>query len=281
VLWLLWQRSLAAAIVTPARTASRSAKAGSLGWIGRTPTGPVGATWARSLTYWLRDARYLQQLLLTPFVPIIVLFYTGGDVTNPFFAGSAIGSAFFVGIAPYTILSYDGTAFATVLQTGIRGVADRLGRALAAASVALPLVLLACVVTVGLAGQWEALPAVLGASIGMLLTAYGVCAVSSALLVIPVAAPGDSPFKRVPGATFTMSLAFMGLWLVAGLLAAPELILAILALTIGGPVFTWLAFAVGLVLGFVLCTVGILVGGRIYDRTAPTLLARLKSYKGA
>jgi ABC-2 type transport system permease protein len=281
LLWLLWRRSLAAALVSPARSTARRARAGSLGWVGRLPTGSIGATWARSLTYWLRDVRYLQQLLLTPFIPILVLIYSGGDLTSPFFAGSAIGSAFFVGIAPYAIISYEGTAFATVLQTGIRGVADRLGRMLAAASVALPLVLLACIVTVGLAGRWEALAAVIGASIGMLLTAYGVCAVSSALLVIPVPGAGDNPFKRVPGATFTMGLAFMGLWLVAGILAAPEIVLAILALTVGGELFTWLALAVGLVLGLVLCAGGILIGGRIFDRNAPALLARLKSYQGA
>jgi len=280
-LWLLWNRSLAAGLASPPRTASRRVQSGSLGWFGRLPTGPVGATWARSLTYWVRDTRYLQQLMLAPLVPVFVLFYSGGDVTSPFFAGSAIGSAFFVGVAPYTIISYDGTAFAGVLQTGIRGTADRLGRTLAAASVAVPLLLVVAVVTVGLSGRWSVLPAVLGASFGVLLTAYGVCAVSSALLVIPVAAAGDSPFKRVPGATFTMGLAGIGLWLIAGLLAAPEIVLAILAIAIGGPLWTWLAVAVGVVLGLALCIVGIVVGGRTFDRTAPSLLSRLKSYKNA
>ncbi|MFG6446266.1 hypothetical protein ACFXP7_13210 [Microbacterium sp. P06] len=280
-LWLLWQRSLAASTVSPPRSATRRGKAGSLGWFGRMPTGAVGATWARSLTYWLRDARYLQQLMLAPLVPIFVLFYSGGDLTSPFFAGSAIGSAFFVGIAPYTIISYDGTAFAGVLQTGIRGVADRFGRTLAAASVAVPLIAVVCLVTVGLSGRWDALPAVLGASFGVLLTAYGVCAVSSALLVVPVAASGDSPFKRVPGATFTMGLAGIGLWFVAGVLAAPEIVLAILALALGGPLWTWLTVAVGVVLGLILCAIGVLVGGRVLDRTAPALLTRLKSYKNA
>jgi ABC-2 type transport system permease protein len=280
-LWLLWNRSLAAALVSPARSSARRGKAGSLGWFGRLPTGPVGATWARSLTYWLRDPRYLQQLLLAPLIPILVLFYARGDVTSPFFAGSGIAAAFFLGIAPYTIISYEGTAFAGVLQTGIRGTADRTGRALAAASVALPLLLLVCVITVGLSGRWEVLPAVLGASIGMLLTAYGVCAVSSALLVIPAPAAGDSPFKRVPGATFTMTLAFMGLWIVAGILAAPEVVLAGFALFQGGSTWTWLTIAVGLVLGSILCVIGIVVGGRVFDRSAPGLLVRLKSYKNA
>ncbi|PVW03591.1 hypothetical protein DEA06_11955 [Microbacterium sp. Gd 4-13] len=280
-LWLLWNRSLTTGLASPPQASARRVQSGSLGWFGRLPTGPVGATWARSLTYWVRDSRYLQQLLLAPLVPVFVLFYSGGDLTSPFFAGSAIGSAFFVGVAPYTIISYDGTAFAGILQTGIRGRADRVGRTLAAASVAVPLVLLVAVVTVAISGRWEVLPAVLGASFGVLLTAYGVCAVSSALLVIPVAAAGDSPFKRVPGATFTMGLVGIGLWLVAGLLAAPEIVFAVLAIALGDPLWSWLAVIVGIVLGAVLCIVGIIVGGRVFDRTAPSLLSRLKSYKNA
>ena len=41
------------------------------------PTGGVGATWARSLTGWLRDPRYLRQLLVVPIFPVLFAF-TGG-----------------------------------------------------------------------------------------------------------------------------------------------------------------------------------------------------------
>lgn len=281
VLWLLWRRSLQSALVSPARSAARTVKAGSLGWFGRMPVGGVGATWARSLTYWLRDSRFLVQLLTGPLIPVVILVYTAGNPRTGFFSGSAIFTGFLLGIAPYTILSYDGTTFATVLQTGIRGVADRFGRILGAASLGLPLVVLVAIVTIAISGQWPYLPAVLGAAIGMLLTAYGLSAVSSALLVIPVAAPGDNPFKRVPGTTFAMGLMFMGLSVGAVVLASPGIVLAILAFVLDSTLYTWLAFAVGTVLGIALCAVGILVGGRIFDRTAPSLLARLKAFKGA
>ncbi|WOQ70022.1 hypothetical protein RYJ27_01975 [Microbacterium limosum] len=55
MLWLLWRRSLAASLVAPPARAARTVAAGRLGWFGRMPTGPVGAGWARSLTYWLHD----------------------------------------------------------------------------------------------------------------------------------------------------------------------------------------------------------------------------------
>lgn len=86
--------------------------------------------------------RYLRQLILLPFAPVIVLTYSGGDTTGPFSALPGLLAAFFAGTLPYTDVSYDGTAFATVMQTGIRGRADRLGRMLGAASIGIPLVVL-------------------------------------------------------------------------------------------------------------------------------------------
>lgn len=282
VLWVLWARSLASALVAPpARSAARTARAGAIGWFGRLPSGPVGASWARSLTYWLKDLRYLRQLLLVPFLPIVVLIYTGFEVGTPFFALSGIFVAFFMGVIPYTDVSFDGTAFASVLQTGIRGRADRAGRMLAAASVGLPLLLLAIVVTVALAGRWMLLPAVLGASIALLLGGYGVSAVSSALLIVPTPAAGDNAFKRVPGATFGMFLGFLGCWVASVALAAPALVLAAISAFTGSIAWGWAALGVGIVLGPVVFVGGVIVGGRIFDRTAPDLLLRLRSLKGA
>jgi ABC-2 type transport system permease protein len=43
--------------------------------------------------------------------------------------------AFVLCITGYSDISYDGTAFASVLASGIRGRQDRLGRILGAASV--------------------------------------------------------------------------------------------------------------------------------------------------
>src|SRR3546814_9856267 len=98
---------------------------------------------------------------------------------------------------------------------------------LAAASVGLPLQLIATVATVAISGRWELLPAALGGSIALLLTGYGVSAVSSALLIVPTHAAGDNPFKRVPGAKFGMFLVFILGWVAAVGLASPALVLKI------------------------------------------------------
>ncbi len=281
VLWALWHRSLAASLVAPpARSAARRARAGSLGWFRVAPTGATGATWTRALTYWLRDLRYLRQLLLVPFLPIVVLIYTAGDVSGPFFALSGILVAFFLGVVPYSDVSFDGTAFATVLQTGIRGRADRAGRMLAAATVGLPLLLATTLLTVALSGRWDLLPATLGAAVALLLTGYGVCAVSSALLIVPTPASGDNPFKRVPGQNFTMFLAFLACWAGAVGLASPALALAAASALTGSVMWGWIALLVGVVVGVAVFAAGIVVGGHRFDRTAPTLLLRIRAFAG-
>lgn len=269
LLWLLWNRSLAASVVSsPTRSSARRAAGG------------AGATWARSTTTWLRDLRYVRQLLFVPFLPVVVLLYTGWDLTHGAFALSGLFVAFFVGILPYTDVSFDGTAFGTVLQTGISGRADRLGRMLGAASIGVPLTLVVDVVVAAISGRWELLPAVLGASIALLLVGYGASAVSSALLIVPTPAPGDNPFKRVPGATFAMFLIFLGCWLAVAVLAAPAVVPAVLAAVFGWSLAGWIALGVGVVLGPALFCVGVAVGGRVFDRTAPSLFLQLKALKG-
>jgi ABC-2 type transport system permease protein len=280
-LWWLWGRSLAAALVSPPRARTATVKAGKIGWFGRLPTGATGATWARALTYWLHDPRYLRQLLVVPIFPVLMLFYSGGDLRSPLFAYSAVLVAFVLGIVSYADVSYDGTAFASVLSTGIRGRQDRLGRLLGAATIGVPLLVAIAVITVGLSGMWHLLPPVLGASVGMLLVGYGVSAVSSAYIVTPVPAPGDSPFKRTPGTGPLIAFAMLGIWLGIAVVSAPMIVPAIIAGVTGDAVWGWSALAIGLVFGTIIAVVGVIVGGRGFDSNAPALLARLRSFKGA
>ncbi|MDF2990103.1 MAG: hypothetical protein K0S37_617 [Microbacterium sp.] len=281
VLWVLWFRNLSASVIAPPARSTARRMTGSLGWFGIMPSTPVGATWARSLTSWTRDMRYLRQLLLIPFAPILVLIYSQGDATGPFFALSGLLVGFFAGVLPYSDISYDGTAFATVLQTGIRGWADRLGRTLGVASIAVPLVVIADVVTVAISGRWELLPPVLGASLGLTLIGFGVSAVSSAFLVVPTPAPGDSPFKRVPGSSFSMFLAFFACWALVAILGLPTVIPAAIATFAGSSVAGWIAFGVGPVLGAAVLAAGVVLGGRRFDANGPSLLAQLRSFQGA
>lgn len=130
-------------------------------------------------------------------------------------------------------------------------------------------------------GDWSLAPAVLGASLGVLGISYGVCAVTSAQFVVPVAAAGDNPFKRVPGVTFLQGLIFMGIWLIAIALSAPSVVLALIAFFTGNAVLGLVAGLVGLVMGAVVFAGGMVLGGRTLDRTGPVLLSRLKAMRNA
>ncbi len=276
ILWLAWGRALEASVSSPPRRTARTVEPGALGLFGRMPTGGVGATWARSLTAWLRDPRYLRQLLMVPLFPVLFAFVDG--VHGVLFGASAVVVAFVLCIAGYADVSYDGTAFASVLATGIRGRDDRLGRLLGAACVGVPLTLLVAVVTALVSGSAAQLPAVVGAALGLLLAGYGVTAVSSALLVTPVAQPGDNPFKSVPGQTFVSGLLVFVVLAACLVLAAPAIVLSAISLVAGSALHGWLALAAGLAVGLVAIVVGVVVGGRTLDRTGPDLLARIKAF---
>ncbi|CAI9391861.1 hypothetical protein [Microbacterium sp. T2.11-28] len=275
LVWL-WDRVLTASTVAPARRSVRAVRSGALQLFGRMPTGGVGATWARSLTAWLRDPRYLRQLIVVPLFPILFAF--AGGVDGWLFGASAVMAALVLAIAGYADISYDGTAFASVISTGIRGRDDRLGRLLGAACIGVPLLLAVAIITTSVAGTQENLPALLGAALGLLLSGYGVTAVSSALIVTPVPSPGDSPFRSVPGQTFLNSLLVFVVWGAALVLASPALVLAVVATVGGSAVLGWIALAVGVGAGLAAIAGGVLLGGRTLDRTAPDLLQRIKAF---
>ena len=276
LIWVMWRRALEASITSPPRRSAAKAHAGSLGWFGRMPSGGVGATWARSLTSWLHDPRYSRQLLIVPLLPIVFAF--AGGIDGGLFLLSPLLIALMLAIVGYTDISYDGTAFTAVLAAGVRGRADRLGRTLGAAVIGIPITIVLTIVVVAVTGRWETLPALLGGALGIVLAGYGVSAVSSALIVMPVAGPGDSPFKSVPGQSFLTSLSVFAVWGVCIVVSAPALVIALISVFTGQALLGWIALAVGIVVGIAAVVVGIVVGGRTLDRTGPDLLARMKAF---
>lgn len=275
-LWLGWGRLLASTESLPSQQSTRTAAAGAIGWFGRMPATPLGATWARSLTAWTRDPRYLRSLLMVPLFPVLFAFVGGVDFV--LFQSSAILVATALAISGYADVSYDSTAFATVMSTGIRGRDDRLGRLLAYVCIGVPLIVLVALATSLISGSWHALPAVLGAALGVVLAGYGISAVSSALIVNPVPEPGDSPFKSVPGQTFLSGIAVFAVMFGSLLLAVPAIVLAVVSVVTTSVLYGWLSLGAGLIVGVGVMIGGVIWGGRIFDRTGPELLARIRAF---
>ncbi len=265
---LLWQvavdRSYAKGRGTggaPART-----QAG-LGLLGRFPGTPAGAIAARSMIYWLKDPRYSASLVVLPL--LLVLFWFMGFQSGDYGMFLAVGpiTGFMLGYSISADISYDGSAFALHVTSGVSGRDDRVGRVGSLLSWAVPVTLLFTVVTVWMAGAWELLPGLIGIGIGSLLTGAGVSALVSARFIYPVPPPGASPFATPEGGAVRMMLVSLGAMIAVGLLALPELILYVVAVVTGDALFQWLTLGVGLALGGFLLWLGIRLGGRWFDRS--------------
>ncbi|EMY34668.1 hypothetical protein D477_008433 [Arthrobacter crystallopoietes BAB-32] len=271
VAWL-WKLSLARALVTPPYNAVARKGAGKLGWFSRFPATPTGAVAARALTYWFKDPRYGASLISVPLIPVVMVFALSqsGDFSFMLWLGPIM--AFLLSFGISADISYDNTAFALHITTGVSGMADRAGRVFACAVFALSVTLVFAVAPFFFLGPWHLLPATLGLSLGVLLSGFGLSSVVSARYTYNVPLPGESPFKTPPGSTARMMIVQMLGMGVLVLLALPEAALALAAVLTGAPLWSWLTLVVGLVLGTVLLVAGLRIGGKWYDRRAPELL---------
>ena len=279
VLVALWRLALTRALETPARGSGGGSRRRGLGLFGVVPGTPAGAVAARALIYWVRDPRYAQALILVPILPLLFVFYAGG--TDSPWAINAIGPgmAFLLAISLYTDISYDNTAFALHLQTGVRGRDDLTGRIAAMAVFAVPVVGIATVTTVWFTGAWPSLPGLLGTALGMLLSGFGLSSVVAARLILEVPAPGESPFASKPGGGFTLMIVTTLTWGALLVLVLPETVLAIVGFVTGNELLGWLALATGLLLGGLLLVLGVRIGGRMLDERGADLLAQLQKQK--
>lgn len=274
----IWRVGLAHALETPTRASATRVGAKSLGLFANART-PTAAVTARALTYWIRDPRYAQSLIVVPLLPMLLAFYGGLNGNWTLLNITGPGVALLLGLSIFTDVSYDNTAYALHLQTGVSGRADRLGRVIALASFSLPLVVALTVASVAITQTWHLLPALLGLGLGALLSGFGLSSVISGRFAFEVPAPGDNPFKAKPGGGITLTLSMLGTWGGLTILCLPELVLAIIGIVTGIALYGWLALAVGIVLGCTFLTVGVRVGGRVLDRHGPELLAQLVRQK--
>lgn len=274
LLLIIWRSGLHRSLITPPFTPTKERARGNLGFFSLFPGTPIGAVAARSLTYWLRDPRYARQLIIIPLVPVLMALY-GGLTHNPgFYLATGPAAALFLSIAIYTDVSYDSTAFALHISTGVSGHADRVGRILGLGVFGLPIVVIFTVVSTAFAGTWMALPALLGLTLGILLTGLGVSSVSSSMFIFPVPTPGESPFRSRPGAGLSTALTTYAILAVVVVLVSPEAILLIIGAIRDDILPGWIGLAVGVGLGSLVLVIGVRLGSRQLDAGQVALFQR-------
>jgi len=272
----IWKACLAKALVTPAFAGGGQRVAGKMGFFAWFPQTPAGAVAARCLTYWIRDPRYSAGLIIAPLLPLVMVF-AGGQAGGLGSMGAVLGyggafAAFMIAWSISSDISYDNTAFALHLATGLSGRADRAGRVMAAAVLALPLGLLFTVAGAVVSGSWEAVPATLGLMLGATGAGLGLASAFSARFIMNVPLPGESPMKSKPGNNLSAMLIQLAGFAGAGLLCVPVGALVITAAVTGTPLFGWLALAVGVVFGAGYVALGIRWGAKEYNKRGPELL---------
>ncbi len=273
LLWLAWVGLVARMLVTPQREAQAKAYAG-LGWFDRLPGGPTAAIAARSVTYWGRDARYWIALVMIPIFPVfIVVALTVAGIPAHYTALLPLPiMCLFLGWTIHNDIAFDNTAIWLHLVSGTRGIADRVGRIFPVVLVGIPLIAIGSVVTTAAFGDWVVLPAVAALSGALLLIGIGLSSFASAAFPYPATKPGDSAFAQPQtsgaSAALVQSLSFFAIIL----LAAPIIATFVLGLLVSQ---FWIVVSpvVAVLIGFGVLFGGLYLGGRVFDRRGPELMA--------
>lgn len=271
-LWVLWSWLVRRLLTTTERPIASRERSG-LGWFGLLPSNAFGAIASRSLVYWLRDRRYIMNLIVVPVAGVLTvlpLLVAGVPLEIAALVPVPVMALFF-GWLPHNDVAYDSTALWTHVASGVRGVPDRLGRLVPVFLVAVPVLAVAVPLTLLWIDDWRLLLPLTGLGASLLLSALGLSSIVSVIAPYAVSRPGDSPFQQPQRPTsrgaYGPAAAFLG----AIVVTVPTIWLLVLTITEGSQ-FAPATFWAGLATGLVVLVVGVMVGGRIFERGGQRLM---------
>ena len=270
--WLLLVRLL---LTTTERPGSGRERAG-LGWFALTPSTPAGGIAARSLLYWLRDPRYVVNLVIVPIaagIAVAPLLLVGVPVEYVALVPAPLMALFFGWLA-HNDLAYDSTALWMHVASAVRGSSDRVGRLVPVVLVGTAALAVSIPLLVSLHGRWAVLPAMIGVCASLFLCGLGLSSLSSVIAPYPVSRPGDSPFQQPQrtGGGLSQGIVLVG----AIVLSAPALWLGWVTVT-SDENAAWGALWAGLATGVVVLIAGVAAGGAYFSRRGGRLMEFVES----
>ncbi|KQQ65748.1 hypothetical protein [Microbacterium sp. Leaf320] len=272
VLWALWTWLVRRLLTTTERPVTSRERSG-LGWFGLLPSNAFGAIASRSLVYWLRDRRYIMNLIVVPVAGVLTvlpLLVAGVPLEIAALVPVPVMALFF-GWLPHNDVAYDSTALWTHVASGVRGVPDRLGRLVPVVLVAVPVLAISVPLTLLWIDDWRLLLPLTGLGASLLLSALGFSSIVSVIAPYAVSRPGDSPFQQPQRPTsrgaYGPAAAFLG----AIVVSIPTIWLLVLTM-LEGSQFAPATFWAGIATGLVVLAVGVTVGGRIFERGGERLM---------
>ena len=269
LLWTLLVRRMLSTTERPVSVRER----GGLGWFAVAPGTPGGAVAARSLVYWLRDRRYVVNILVIPIA--------GALITVPLLIAGVPPElvalvpvpivALFLGWLPHNDLAYDSTAVWMHIASGLRGISDRIGRLVPVLMIGIPLLAVLIPVAISLHGRWALLPAMVGVCASLFLCGLGLSSISSVVAPYAASRPGESPFQQPPRAGSGSAIAQGVVMLGAIALSAPALWWGWLALN-GDIEAATMTLWGGLGIGVLVLVIGIAIGSAVFERRGGRLM---------
>lgn len=275
VLLLLWIPIVRVSLHRIDRPADPGIARRGLGWFERFSARPAQVIAARSLTYWSRDPRYRVALFAIPIAPIVMLAafaVAGADMRSLALVPLPV-VLLLLAWSQHNDVAMDSTAIWEHVASGIRGSADRAGRLAPVLMIGVPLAVIGSSITVTLAGEWRILPAVLGLNLAVLFVAAGVTSVFSVAMPYPATRPGDSPFVQPQWSGSGSGLAQTLSMIVSLVVAVPPVWFAIVAVIDVSFLQNMWALAFGVGYGLLVLLLGIFVGGKLFERNGPELIA--------
>lgn len=272
LLWSVWTWIVARLLTTTERPVASRERTG-LGWFGLLPSNAFGAIASRSLVYWLRDRRYIMNLIVVPIagaLTVLPLLVAGVPLEVAGLVPVPVMALFF-GWLPHNDVAYDSTALWTHVASGVKGLPDRLGRLVPVMLVAVPVLAIAVPLTLLWIDDWRLLLPLTGLAASLLLSALGLSSIMSVVAPYAVSRPGDSPFQQPQRPTSRGAYGPAAVFLGAIALSIPTAWLFALTMMQGSP-FAPATFWAGLATGVGALVLGVVVGGRIFEREGERLM---------
>ncbi len=246
---------------------------GGLGWFAVAPGTPGGAIAARSLVYWLRDRRYLVNIVIVPIaaaLTVVPLLVAGVPTAIVVLVPVPIMALFF-GWLPHNDVAYDSTAVWMHIAAGVRGTADRIGRLVPIVLIGVPMLAVVVSIAAALHGRWAVLPALVGVSAALFLSGLGLSSIASAAAPYAVSRPGDSPFQQPQrtgsGGAIAQALVMVG----ALVVSAPTLWWAWRAVT-GDVAYAERALWAGVGTGALVLAAGVAIGAAVFRHRSDRIM---------
>ncbi|WP_235563018.1 hypothetical protein [Microbacterium sp. Root53] len=271
--WLFAVERILTTIDNPVEARGR----GGLGWFALVPGTPAGVIAARGLVYWLRDSRYLVNVVIIPvagLLPCVPLLIAGVPPEIVALVPVPIMALFF-GWLPHNDVAYDSSAVWMHITSAVRGISDRVGRLVPVLLIAVPVLAIAIPIATATYGRWAVLPAITGVAASLLLTGLGLSSISSVVGPYAVSRPGDSPFQQPQRSDSSGVTAQAVVMMGAIVLSAPTLWLGWLTITqdVENAVP---AMWTGLGIGFAVLVLGLGLGSWLFERRG----ARIMEFAG-